>query len=278
MSARTVLVPLLCTAVTAASCKVGTLPTKPDGAVVLEVSGAVEHGSFHLGKNDLDRLPQRSVLGTDPGSGRRATYSGADLYAVFERADASARVDTLVVRTRGGEAVLIPVGVLRHLRPVYATQVDGAKLATPVVAWPTEEQPGLERDPRLTRWWAKDPVVLELAIWSGRLGRDLAPPAGAPEAAHPGSGLFVQRCFACHAIRGVGGTVGPSLTSWASGHGEESLELLLAHHPGRTTDDLDVDLVPPLYAYLQSVASGGALYEESGEPGGAERSGAPRQQ
>jgi mono/diheme cytochrome c family protein len=256
MTARTAFVPLAVALVAAGCRSTPRLPERPDGAPVLEIRGALEGKptKFTLGDADLARLPQRSVRGTDPATGRTATWSGVDLMALAERVRTKPWVDTMVVRTADGRAAPLPAGVVRQHRPVLADHVDGAPLPARIVAWPTVEQPGLERDARLPGWWAAAPVALEFDSWQRTYARKLGAPAGSVEAARPGAGLFVQRCVVCHAVRGAGGKKGPDLSTWASGHDAAALQGVLAHHPGRTAADLDQDLVPPVYAYLDSIA------------------------
>ena len=276
MTARTAFVPLLAAALAASACSSApSLPRKPDGAAVLEVRGDIEGDARSLGSKDLARLPQRSVRGTDPATGRTASWSGVDLHALAERVRKKPGVDTLVVRTADGAAAPMSFAVLRQLRPVLAAVADGEPLTETVVAWPTQEQPGLQRDPRLAGWWAVKPVALEFVRWPRAFGSRLAAPAGAPEGARPGSGLFVQRCVVCHTVRGAGGARGPELTAWASSHDEEALKARLAKHPGRTVDDVDSDLIPPLYTYLSSIAKAPPFSEEGpGErPPGERREG-----
>jgi len=263
MPARTASVPLLAAALAASACSSApALPRQPDGAAVLEVRGDIEGDARSLGSRDLAHLQQRTVRGTDPATGRTASWSGVDLHALVERVRKKPGVDTLVVRTADGAAAPMSLSVVRQLRPVLAAVADGEPLTSPVVAWPTQDQPGLQRDPRLAGWWAVKPIALELVRWPRAFGARLAAPAGSPEGARPGSGLFVQRCVVCHTVRGAGGSRGPELTAWASSHDEAALNARLGKHPGRTVDDPDSDIVPPLYAYLSSIAKAPPFVEE----------------
>jgi hypothetical protein len=228
------------------------LPEKPDGSAVLEVTGAFKGSPRSLGAGDLARLARRSVKGVDPVSGRSATWEGLDLAEVVRRAQPE-RADTVVVRSADGVAVPLTMNALLQYRPVIADRADGEALGTPRLAWPNLDQPGLMRDPRHRAWWLTGPVAVEIASWPIAYGRKLAPPPGSPEGARPGAGLFVQRCVVCHQLRSAGGTRGPDLTRWAGKGSLEALSARLRDHPGRFPDDLEQDLVPPLWSYLQAI-------------------------
>ena len=53
-------------------------------------------------------------------------------------------------------AIPIPLTVIRQLKPVLADRADGTRLATKILAWPTEHQQGLATDPRAATWWARE--------------------------------------------------------------------------------------------------------------------------
>ncbi len=225
----------LLAALLAAACSSGPrLPRAAQGAPVLEVRGAVKRGPFQLGRAQLDALPRRTVRGVDPLTGQRAAFEGASLAAlVIERVELTHGADLVLVRTADRRAVPIPLTLVRQLRPVLADRADGAPLREAVVAWPTEEQPGLETDPRARLWWARGVVALELVNGLSTLGRALAVPAGARDGARLGADLFGARCLACHRLRSAGGENGPDLTRLAGRMSEEAFQARLAGgHPG----------------------------------------------
>lgn len=224
----------LLAALLAAACSSGPkLPRSAQGDPVLEVRGAVKGGPFRLGRGQLDALPRRTVRGVDPVTGRAAAFEGASLVAlVVDRVNLTKGADVVLVRTSDGRAVPIPLTLVRQLRPVLADRADGAPLREPVLAWPTEEQRGLETDPRARLWWAREVVALELVNGFTTLGRALAVPAGARDGARLGAELFGARCIACHRVREAGGEKGPALTRLAGRMTEEAFLGRLAGHPG----------------------------------------------
>lgn len=211
----------------------GRLPSTAEGETVLEVSGAVKGGPYRLGRADLARLPRRSVRGTDPTTGTERLYEGVSLLALaVERVELAPGADVVVVRTSDKAAVVVPIPVIRQLRPVLADQADGTRIPARVLAWPTADQPGLERDPRAASWWARDVTALELAEWRRSFGPALAAPEGATDSARRGSAWYGERCISCHRMRGVGGDRGPELTQVASRLDREPFLHLLEGHPG----------------------------------------------
>ena len=135
-----------------AACTSGPrLPTTAHGEPVLEVRGALKKGPYALGRADLERLPRRTLRGVDPVTGRTATWEGVSVAAiVIDRVElAKGGADTVIVRTADRAAIPIPLTIVRQWRPVLADRADGERLASPVLAWPTLEQRGIETDPRV---------------------------------------------------------------------------------------------------------------------------------
>lgn len=253
----------------AAACSAGPkLPRSAQGAAVIEVRGAVKGGPFQLGRAQLDALPRRTVRGQDPVTGLRAAYEGVSLAAlVVERVELTKGADHVLVRTADRRAVPIPLTLVRQLRPVLADRVDGAPLGEPVLAWPTEEQRGLETDPRARLWWARGVVALELVNGFTTLGRALAVPAGAQEGARLGAELFGARCIACHRIRDAGGEKGPDLTRLAGRMTGEAFHGRLSGHPGwlergPETGEASARQVWAFLLAVESVADGSAPPDE----------------
>lgn len=217
-----------------AACSSGPrLPRTADGAPVLSVGGAVERGPFALGRNDLAKLPRRSVRGVDPVSGRVATWEGISLdELVSRRVEIHKGADTILVRTADRAAIAIPLTLVRQQKPVLADHADGARISPSVLAWPTLELRGLETDPRASLWWARDVVALELVDWQRTFAAALVTPDGAPDGARRGSAFYGERCIACHRMRGVGGERGPDLTGAAARISLAPFARLLEQHPG----------------------------------------------
>ncbi|WP_248356940.1 c-type cytochrome [Anaeromyxobacter oryzae] len=243
------------------SCSSGPrLPSGPPrGDTVVEVSGAVKGGPFRLGKADLDALPRGKVEGTDPVTGRAATWEGPQLTQLaYGRVELTKGADTAVVRTADRRAVPIPFSQIRTFRPVLADRADGVPLPDRVVAWPTGAQRGLLTDPRARLWWARGVVAIEIVNSFTTYGRALAVPDGAPEGARPGADLFGALCIACHRLRKAGGEAGPDLTRIADRIAPDAFFAMLAKHPGWTdaTGEARADGgARQLWAFLRSVAA-----------------------
>jgi hypothetical protein len=235
------------------------LPSRAQGEPVLEVRGALEKGPHALGRADLAALPRGTVRGVDPASGREAVWEGVSLAVIVsERVELEKGVDTVVVRTADGGGIPIPLTVIRTYKPVIADRADGAPVASPVIAWPSREQRGLESDPRAVGWWARDIVALELVVWQATFAEALATPEGAPEAARRGAGWYGERCINCHELRGVGGARGPGLTTVAARLGPASFATLLARHPGwygLPGDPPSAEDGEELWSFLRAVAA-----------------------
>src|SRR5512138_1381401 len=140
-----------------AACTSGPrLPTTAQGQPVLEVRGALKRGPYALGRADVERLPRRTVRGVDPVTGRAAIWEGASAVAIVnDRVELGKGADTVIVRTADRAAIPIPLTLFRQWKPVLADRADGERLETPVLAWPTLDQRGLETDPRAEGWWAR---------------------------------------------------------------------------------------------------------------------------
>jgi mono/diheme cytochrome c family protein len=235
------------------------LPSRAQGEPVLEVRGALKSGPHALGRADLAALPQGTVRGVDPATGREALWEGVSLAAIVsERVELEKGADTVVVRTADGGAVPIPLTVVRTFKPVIADRADGAQIASPLIAWPSREQRGLESEPRATGWWARDVVALELVVWEATFAEALAAPEGASDAARRGAGWYGERCINCHELRGVGGARGPDLTTVAARLRPGALSALLERHPGwygLPGDPPSAEDADELWSFLRAVAA-----------------------
>jgi len=246
--------------VSLAACSGGLrLPRAAQGTPVIVVSGAVKGGPFALGRADLERLPRRSVHGVEPASRREAVWEGTSVAELaIGRVELQKGADVAVVRTADRAAVAIPLTVIRQHKPVLADRADGVRLATRVLAWPTLEQRGLQTDPRVDFWWARDVTAIEIVDWQKTFGAALATPDGAADGARRGSAWYGERCIACHRLRGVGGDRGPELTTVAARLPQAPFAALLERHPGwrgAAGDPPGERGAQDLWAFLQAVAA-----------------------
>jgi mono/diheme cytochrome c family protein len=274
---------MLALAAVLAACAGGPrLPRAPTGEKVLDVTGRIEGGPHALGRGDLERLPRRSFRAIDPDTGREAVYEGADLGELVDRTSRKPGVDTVLVRTRGGEAVPVPLWIAWQFRPVLADRADGAPLPGIVLAWPNAEQLGLATDPRAGAWWAHGIEALELADWS-LYAQAIAVPPGVPDAVRRGAAAYQARCVACHTLRGVGGRAGPDLTDVGKRLSADAFARAVGSHRARAGAPgvaPTPEEVAQLRAYLEAI--GAAPPDEPAEPaepsepqGPRDRRGAP---
>ncbi len=255
-----------------------SLPRGSESDSVLVVRGGVKGGPFHLSARALRALPQASVLGVDPATGQDGSWQGVPLAVlVYDRVTRTKGADTVIVRTQDGAAVPIPIAIARSMKPVLAERADGAPLPSMVLAWPNQEQIGLQTDPRQPLWWAHGVVALEIVDYQATLGRALVAPDGAPDAARVGAETFGARCVACHRLRGAGGQKGPDLTTVATRLSSDAFLRLLEKHPGwvqRNGETPGHEAAAELWAYLRAVAIAPRPEPRPGEPSGP-GSGAP---
>ncbi len=244
-----------------AACSSGPrLPSIAHGDAVLEVrGGGLKKGSYALGRADLAKLPRRSLRGVDPATGRAATWEGVSVATlVSDRVELSKGADTVIVRTADRAAIPIPLTLVRQWKPVLADKADGVPLATPVMAWPTLEQRGLETDPRADGWWARGVVAFEVVEWQKAFASALAIPDGAADAARRGATWYGDRCIRCHRMRGAGGELGPDLTTLAARMQAGPFTALLERHPGwkQTPGDAPgAQGAEELWTFLRAVAA-----------------------
>jgi mono/diheme cytochrome c family protein len=244
------------------------LPRAAQGTPVLEVRGALLSGPHSLGVADLGKLSRAKLRAVEPGTGRAAEWEGTPLQALaIDHVELRRGVDTVVVRTRDGAAIPVPLGVVRQLQPVLADRVDGMRTPTRELAWPTADQRGLATDPRATSWWARDVVALELVDWQRTYGQALAAPESAPDAARRGAGVYAESCISCHRLRGQGGERGPDLTTVAARIGPQAFAALLPSHPGwreRRVRDASEEPSSEVWEFLRMVAAAPPSPEKSG--------------
>ncbi len=208
--------------------------------------GEVEHGPFLFGTGDLKGLPRRSFQARHPGTGRTALFEGvslADLLAT--RVALKDKADTVVLHSRDGRAVPVPLVLVRQWTPILADRADGRPLVewaleagartTPfVLAWPNVDNPGLATDPRAPAFWTGAVDAVDLAIWRTTWGRALRVPTGASDAARLGADDFLYRCMTCHRLRGVGGEHGPDVTRAVGDAAPEAFAARIRPHLVRT--------------------------------------------
>lgn len=243
-----------------AACSSGPrLPRVTPSDTVVEVRGAVKGGPYPLGRAELAALPQRSVHGLDPETGRAAVWEGTALAAlVSDRVERTRGADVVILRTRDRRAIPVPLTLVRQLQPVLADRADGKPLADRVVAWPTFDQRGLETDPRARLWWARGVVALELANSFTTYGRALAVPDGAPDGARLGADRFGARCIGCHRVRKAGGEAGPDLSHLTDRMPADALYAKMREgHPGWSEgpEDPGAPAARQVWSFLRAVSA-----------------------
>jgi len=192
--------------------------------VVLTVKGKVTHGPFLFGAGDLSGLPRRSFQARYPPSGRAVLFEGLSIAEILSsKLAVEEKADTVVLRSRDGSAVPVPLVLVKQWRPILADRADGrplaewaletgARVGPLLLAWPNVDNPGLATDPRAFAFWAGGIDAVEVVIWRQTWGKALRVPAGATDAARLGADAFLYRCMTCHRLRGVGGERAPELT------------------------------------------------------------------
>lgn len=233
------------------ACSSATQLPRTAGPVALEIAGDVKGGPFRLSEADLAALPQGEVRGIDPRTGQVASYEGLALAALEERVELERGADTLIVRSADGEAMPIPLAVVRQLRPVLAARADGAALDARVLVWPNVAHHGLNNDPRAPLWWVKRVVKIEFVPWFLEYGDALRVPEGAPNGALAGARTFGSRCIGCHEIRGKGGANAPTLEKGGPFTDPARLRTMLIGHPGASGPNL----APPAEERIEELAT-----------------------
>jgi hypothetical protein len=254
-------------------------PAAPGDALTFD--GRLERGPIGFAAAELAGLPQRTLQGVDPRSGRAATFAGVHVQALLGEWVAPRRgADVAVFHGRGGIRVAVPFNAIRQSKPALAIAADGRPVgewdagAGPLLlAWPTAEAPGLDTDPRQRWWWVRGVTRVEVAAWQEAYGRALRVPAGARDEARPGAETFASQCIHCHRLRGAGGEAGPDLTSWLEGRPAGALARALRGHLAArsgiaSAPDLAPGAVAQLEAFLQAVHLSGPdrPQDEVGEP------------
>ena len=194
-------------------------PTR--GEPVVSFEGKVERGPHVVGTDDLKTLTRRAFKATTPSGGAPVRFEGLSIAPFLgDRIELKHEADLALFRGEGGMVAAVPLTSVRQLKPVLADTVDGApvsgwrKEAAPLqLAWPVEEWPGIESDPRLRWWWVGAVTKVELVSWNATYGKALRVPPGASDVARLGADVLGTSCMGCHRVRGAGGTRGPELTA-----------------------------------------------------------------
>jgi len=251
------------------ACSTGPRLPKATGEAALEVDGDVRGGPFRLTQADVEALHPGKARGVDPADGRAAVWEGPDLAALEERVELEKGADTLVVRSADGQAVAIPLTVVRQLHPILAERADGHPLPAAQLAWPNVAHHGMDTDPRAPLWWVRRVVKIDFVSWERAYGRALRLPEGAPRGALAGARAYGMRCIGCHGLRGAGGAAGPDLAKGGPFTDPARLRELLRGHPGWEAPDV---LAPPaderageLAAFLRTIAAAPPEAEAEGE-------------
>jgi hypothetical protein len=224
-------------------CGGARLPTRAAGETALTIRGQVKDGPYFLQRSDLAGLIRAGFSARAPGATAPARFEGASLRRLVSyRLQAIDEADTLVFVTRDGLAVPVSGALLKQYGPILADQVDG-KPVPPQLAWPNQDQRGLDADPRADRWWTGPVEAIEVVAWDRTWGRALRPPPGVSDQGRLGAGQYLLRCAACHRLHGVGGQRGPALDGAIGRLGEPAFLLAVARHPGWPAR-LGVELAP----------------------------------
>ena len=246
----------------------------PGDALTFE--GRLDRAPLGLSPADLEALPPARIRGTDPATGREATFAGAAVAPLLEDGGLPLKrgADLLAFHGAGGRRAAVPVNAVRQMRPVLAAEEDGRTVGGPadgrLLAWPDVDSPGLATDPRLRWWWLRGVKRVEALSWEEADGRALRVPPGAGDDARRGADAFATSCMTCHRIRSRGGTTGPELTRFLAGAEPGRLPGLLAGHlsarsgqPG--VPDLPAAAVGWIASFLRAVA-----LADDGQPPGEE--------
>lgn len=252
---------------------------RPAAGDALIVDGKVDMGAMGLTLAELSKLPQRSVRGAEPRSGRAAAYSGTALQPLLtDDLPLKRGADLAVFYGRGGYRVPVPFNAIRQSRPVLAATADGKPLdevdrgtGPLLLAWPDAEAPGLDSDPRQRWWWVRGVERIEIASWQESYGRALRVPPGAGDDARHGADAFAAQCINCHRLRGQGGTVGPDLSGPLTVNDGDRMAALLRDHLGARSGMPGAPAVAPftarqIWSFLSAVRATGDRQDEPQEP------------
>jgi hypothetical protein len=238
-------------------------PTR--GQPVVSFEGKVEKGPHVVGVDDLKTLPRRAFLATAPFGGPPARFEGMSIASFLADAiELKHEADLAIFRGEGGRTAAVPLAAIRQLKPVLADTVDGGpvsgwrKEAAPLqLAWPLQEWPGIESDPRLRWWWVGAVTKVELASFAESYGKALRVPPGASDAARLGADVLATSCMACHRLRDTGGTKGPELTAALAGE-PKAFATAMREHLRSASGQASAPEIPPaaagqVLAFLRAV-------------------------
>ncbi len=251
-------------------------PTR--GEPVVSFEGKVEAGPHRIGAEDLKALPRRAFAATAPAGGAPARFEGMAIASFLaDKIELKRDADLAIFRGEGGRAAAVPLTAIRQLKPVLADTVDGApisgwrKEASPLqLAWPVQEWPGIDSDPRLRWWWVGAVTKVELASWSATYGKALRVPPGASDAARLGADVLATSCMSCHRVRDMGGTKGPELTVAVAGE-PKSFATAMRDHLRTASGHASAPETPPaaagqVLAFLRAVELAARPEDEVKEP------------
>ena len=251
-------------------------PTR--GQPVVSFEGKVERGPHVVGAEDLKTLPRRAFPATTPSGGAPARFEGISVASFLaDRVELKREADLAIFRGEGGMAAAVPLVSIRQLKPVLADTVDGApvtgwrKEAAPLqLAWPLQEWPGLESDPRLRWWWVGAVTKVELASWTATYGKALRVPPGASDAARLGADVLATSCMSCHRVRDMGGTKGPELTTAVAGE-PKAFTTAMRDHLRSASGQASAPETPPaaagqVLAFLRAIELAARPDDEVKEP------------
>jgi mono/diheme cytochrome c family protein len=169
----------------------------------------------------LARLAKTVTTVPDPVYEREQTYETVALTALIDAAR-PAGVAADVVSSESLRLVLLATDGYRSVTTIGAARTFDGRIAIrdlkaePGHTWrDVPGKSGMTPAPYYLVWPSASPdlpwpyAVTEIEVWNVE-PVDLTDP-GADAAAVAGHAIFKKRCFSCHAVNGVGGSVGPEL-------------------------------------------------------------------
>jgi hypothetical protein len=240
------------------ACSSPRLPKSAASDAVLTVRGAVKGGPYPLSRTQLDAMPRRAVRGVDPITGEESVFEGVQMATLFQRVELEKGADAVIIHTEDKRAIPVPILLIRQLRPVIADRQDGHPMADLILAWPDAEQFGLVTDPRERAWWVRGVVAFEVVDSSRTVGRALAVPPGAVDAARQGAEVYAFLCIYCHRVRTAGGEKGPELTTVTDRIARDAFDRTVRGHPifkEKHIDPPGQEALGDLWQFLHALAT-----------------------
>ena len=153
------------------TCEAAVALEQPKGAVVLTITGRLEHANAQGGAAAFDRemleaLEGRAAEMTTPWTAGKVTFSGPLLRSVLAAAGAHGR--TLVVRALNDYAAEVPFEDAANLDTILATRIGGEPMSIrdkgpSMLVYPFDKDPSLYNERYFSRsvWQIKQIEVVE---------------------------------------------------------------------------------------------------------------------